>query len=151
LSGATKAREKLLASSITYLDALAQDAQGNQGLLRELAEAYEKAAEVRGMGGVANLGLAELAEQNMRKALALREQVLATNPSSIDFRVELARTSLNLASMSGNPIEGQALANRALEITQAASRQDPNNVRARAVLATAHYHIGEQLRANQPK
>jgi tetratricopeptide (TPR) repeat protein len=52
-----------------------RDHQGDQGLLLELAEAYEKVAEVRGISGVANLGQAELAEQNMRKALALREQI----------------------------------------------------------------------------
>jgi tetratricopeptide (TPR) repeat protein len=151
LAGSTKAREKLLASSIAYLDALARDATGDRALLRELAEAYEKVAEVRGMGGVANLGLADVAEQNMRKSLALREQVLATNPSSIDFRLELSRTSRNVASMSHDPKEAQALARHSMEIAQVAFRQDPKNVKVRSTLASAHYAIGEQVRAEQPK
>jgi len=151
LSGATKAREKLLASSIAYLDALARDTEGDTALKRELAEAYEKVAEVRGISGVANLGLVELAEQNMRKALALREQVLAADPSSMDFRLDVSRTSRNLASMSHDPAEAEALTRRALEIAQLAVQQDPDSVKARGALANAHYQIGEQLRAKQPQ
>ncbi|MBZ5607940.1 MAG: protein kinase [Acidobacteriia bacterium] len=150
LAGATKAREKLLSASIAYLDALARDAKGDPALLRELAEAYEKAAQVRGTPGFANLGREEVAVQNLRKAMALREQLLATDPSSIDFRLELARATRLLAQLIQDPAEARGLAQRALEMVQLAARRPPVDDKIRAELASAHYQVGQQLVATDP-
>jgi tetratricopeptide (TPR) repeat protein len=150
LAGATGAREKLLSSSIAYLDALSSDAQGDPALLRELAQAYEKAAEVRGTPGMANLGQSAFAAQNLRKAMALREQVLATDPSSIDFRLELARTSRLLASLLTDPAEAARLTRRTLEIAEQAARQRPHDLKVEGELAGAHYQMGQQLLLQAP-
>ena len=146
LAGTTKVREKLLARGIAFLDALSHDAQGDQGLLRELAEAYQNVAEVRGIGGVANLGRSDLAIENLRKAVALREQVLATQPSSIEFRVELSRTLRTLATQIKDTAEADRLARRSLQIAEAAVHDAPGHSNARAALAGAHFEMGEVLR-----
>jgi tetratricopeptide (TPR) repeat protein len=148
LAGATKVREKLLTRGIAFLDALSRDAKGDPGLLRELAEAYQNIAEVRGAEGVSNLGKQGMATENLRKAVALREQVLLTHPKSIELRLELCVTLRRLASLIGDNAESDRLTRRSLEIAEAAVQDAPGNPRARVALASAHYQMGERLRGS---
>ena len=146
LAGALKAREKLLSRTVDYLDALSRDAGGDPELLRELAQAYERVAEVQGREGVSNLGRTELAGQNVRKALALREQLLATNPASTDFSLDLGQTIRSLLNLTRDPAEKRALALRSLNIAESAEKRNPENVRARTAIAGAYYEMGELTR-----
>ena len=148
LAGATKVREKLLTRGIAFLDALSRDAKGDPALLRELAEAYQHISEVRGMDGVSNLGKQDVATENLRKAVALREQVLGTQPKSIELRLELSVTLRRLAALIGDNAESDRLIRRSLEIAEAAVRDAPGNPKARAALASAHYQMGESLRGS---
>lgn len=148
LAGATKVREKLLTRGIAFLDALSLDAKGDPGLLRELAEAYQHIAEVRGGEGVSNLGKQDMAIENLRKAAVLREQVLATQPKSVEFRLELCVTLRRLAALLNNSAEGDRLIRRSLELAEAALHDAPQDPKARAALAGAHYQMGERLRGS---
>jgi eukaryotic-like serine/threonine-protein kinase len=150
VAGATKARELLLARSLEYLDRLSQDAANNPELARELAVAYEKVAGVRGLGGIANLGMPEMAAENLRKALTLREQVLASNPTSLDFRIELAGAAQLLAGMTKNPAEAARLIGRAREILEAAP-QKRGDQRLSNALATVHFQSAQLIQATQPR
>jgi tetratricopeptide (TPR) repeat protein len=152
VAGATKARELLLARSLEYLDRLSQDAGNNPELARELAAAYEKVAGVRGMeGGIANLGLPEVPVENMRKALTLREQVLASNPSSLDFRVELADTSRRLAGITKDPAEATRLIQHSREILEEVVREKPTDQRLRSYLANVHFQTAGLIQAARPQ
>lgn len=151
VAGATKARELLLARSLEYLDRLSKDAGNNPELARELAAAYEKVAVVRGVGGIANLGLPEMAAENLRKALTLREQVLASNPSSIGFRVELANTAGQLAGMAKDPAEAARLIQRARQILEEAARQNPADQRLRNSLANVHFQNASLIQEAKPQ
>ncbi len=151
VAGATKARELLLERSLEYLDRLSKDAGNNPDLARELAAGYEKVASVRGEGGIANLGLPEVAAENIRKALALREQVVASNPTSLDFRIELAGTARQLAGMTKNPADAARLNQRAREILEDAVRQRPTDQRLRIYLANVIFQRAGQIQATQPQ
>ncbi len=151
VAGATKARELLLARSLEYLDRLSQDAGNNPELARELAAAYVKLADVRGSGGMANLGLPEISVENLRKALTLREQVLASNPSSLAFRMELADTARQLAGMTKDPAEAARLIQRARGILEEASRQNPTDRRLRNYLANVHFQSAGLIQAAHPQ
>ena len=100
LAGATPARELLLRRSLQYLDALSKEAGSSVPLQRDLANGYERAAILQGAPGMANLGSSQSARRTMQNALALRQRVLATNPRSVDFRRELARTHREFVSLS---------------------------------------------------
>jgi eukaryotic-like serine/threonine-protein kinase len=151
VAGATKARELLLARSLEYLDRLSKDAGNNPDLARELAAGYEKVAGVRGLGGVANLGLPEVAVENIRKALTLREQVLASNPSSLGFRVELADTARQLAGITRDPAEATRLIQRSREILEEAVRQRPTDQRLRIYLANVIFQGAGLMQTTQPQ
>jgi hypothetical protein len=55
LPGATPVRERLVRDALAYLDGLAAEAANDRSLLRELASAYERVADVQGGSLEANL------------------------------------------------------------------------------------------------
>jgi eukaryotic-like serine/threonine-protein kinase len=84
LPGSTKARELVLRRAAEYLDGLSGEAQGNADLQRELALAFQRLGDVQGGGGAANLGDTKAALESYRKALALREALLAQGSAWVD-------------------------------------------------------------------
>jgi eukaryotic-like serine/threonine-protein kinase len=85
LPGATPAREMLVKNATRYLDQLASET--NDSALRvELAAGYDKLADVQGAWRQPSLGDSGSAEANFRKAIALRETLLATRPNDKETR-----------------------------------------------------------------
>ena len=74
LPGATRARERLVATASKYLDSLSADAHDDPTLRRDLAAAYERLGDVLGRTLSAKYG-DSLA--SYRKALAIREALFA--------------------------------------------------------------------------
>ena len=89
LPGSTPARSLIVQRGLKYLDSLAKDAAGDRGLQRELAAAYEKLGAVQYTPTVAHLGDLPGALESHRKAAALREALVATDPSNRDYRRDL--------------------------------------------------------------
>jgi eukaryotic-like serine/threonine-protein kinase len=89
LPGSTPARSLIVQRGLKYLDSLAKDAAGDRGLQRELAAAYEKLGAVQYTPSVAHLGDLPGALESHRKAAALREALVAAEPSNRDYRREL--------------------------------------------------------------
>lgn len=98
LPGSTPARKILLDKALEYLDSLAREASNDPALLRELATAYERVAEVQGHYLNDNLGDTGASLQSYQKGLALREQLVATRGSDWQDRLALANSYRNLAS-----------------------------------------------------
>lgn len=81
LPGSTKAREKIVAVSMDYLDGLSREARNDLDLKLEVAAGYVSTAEVQGIPMVPNLGKFKEADDSLAKASALVESVLAAVPS----------------------------------------------------------------------
>jgi non-specific serine/threonine protein kinase/serine/threonine-protein kinase len=82
LPGSTVVRQRLVATAQEYLDSLAREAQGDLGLQRELAGAYERLGDVQGGAMTANLGDMSGALSSYHKAMAIREAV-ASAPAAV--------------------------------------------------------------------
>ncbi len=80
--GPTKARHLLVRRAREYLDSLAQEANGDATLQRELAAAYLKLGDVQSRLNDANVGDTAGALESYRKALALQGALLAA-PTTI--------------------------------------------------------------------
>jgi eukaryotic-like serine/threonine-protein kinase len=83
LPGSTEVRARLVRDALSYLDSLAAESQGDASLQHELADAYEKLAQIQGGLFEASLGDTAAALESRRKALEIREALAAANPQDI--------------------------------------------------------------------
>jgi eukaryotic-like serine/threonine-protein kinase len=101
LPGSTPARSLIVQRGLQYLDSLSKDAAGDRGLQRELAAAYEKLGAVQYTPTVAHLGDLHGARESHRKAAALREVLVAADPSNRDYRRDLLDSYWFIATLVG--------------------------------------------------
>ena len=78
-----------MAKALKYLDSLARDGQADPSLQRELAAGYRRIGEVDN----SNLGDPAGAVASYRKALTIREALLASRSATLDDLVEFAETT----------------------------------------------------------
>jgi len=81
LTGSMKARELLVTTSLRYLDSLAAEAGDDPGLQLELAQAYEKVADVQGYSKVPNLGHPTDSLESYAKALRIARTLEPSRPA----------------------------------------------------------------------
>jgi len=84
--GTTKAREVMVRTALASLDGLANEAGGDASILMDLAEAYEKAAQVQGVPGYQNLGHVDEALASQRKSVDLFRQLIRIRPNDPEVR-----------------------------------------------------------------
>lgn len=101
LPGSTPARSLIVQRGLKYLDSLSKDAAGDRGLQRELAAAYEKLGAVQYTPTVAHLGDLPGSLESHRKAAALREALVAADPSNRDYRRDLLDSYWFIATLVG--------------------------------------------------
>jgi non-specific serine/threonine protein kinase/serine/threonine-protein kinase len=121
LPGSTSARRLLVTRALEYLDSLNQQAKGDISLQRELAAAYERVGDVLGYPYAANLGDKPGALQSYRKALAIREALVAADPNDARLQQELAGNYFRVAEVleaGGDFAEALEAVRKALLITQ---------------------------------
>ena len=106
--GTVRSRELLVRRGLEYLNRL-DPASGPEdlALLRDVAAAYEKLADVQG-GGNASLGDSAGAKDSLRKAVVLRERIAESRSATLQDRLDLARARSSLAEMLG-PSSEEAL------------------------------------------
>lgn len=141
----TRARKLIVDKGLEYLNVLARDAGSDAALDREIAAGYEKVAAIQGHPAVANLGDATGALENYRKALAMREQLLAADPRNPRLERELARTYEELAVLvrfNGDAKTAFDYATRALELATDAARSAPHDTDAQLYLASQLSSLG---------
>ena len=148
LPGSTTARSLIVQRGLNYLDSLAQDAAGDQGLQRELAAAYEKLGVVQYTPSIAHLGDLEGALRSHRKAAALRESLVAADPNNRDYRRELLDSYWFIATLIGK----QGDLTRELEMIrqqlpgrQELAASEKEDFVDRYNLAGTHVYIGSSL------
>ncbi len=80
LPGATEARRLLVTRALEYLDRLAGEARDDPALQRELADGYQRIAQVQNSGLGANVGDISGALDSYGKALAIRKSLADRAP-----------------------------------------------------------------------
>ena len=130
LPGSTAARKVVVEKALQYLDKLSQEARGDSSLQRELAEGYQRIGDVQGNILIANLGDTAGALQSYRRALALRQTLLAAHPRSFTDAIGLAaalrmvaNTSLLSGDTAGAARYGQLAVTTAEQAAQAQPRE----------------------------
>jgi tetratricopeptide (TPR) repeat protein len=81
LPGSTAVRASIVETARRYLDGLSQDAGTDPGLIRELAQAYQRLGDVQGTDQ-ASLGQLDDARSSYRKALEMYQRLPARDRSS---------------------------------------------------------------------
>jgi non-specific serine/threonine protein kinase/serine/threonine-protein kinase len=109
LPGATPARQLMVTRALEYLDRLAGEGGDDLALKRELADAYQRLAQLQNSGLGANLGDTKGAIESYGKALAIRESLAARAPVDSQDVLGLALLEFDLGTLhraQGRP--GQA-------------------------------------------
>jgi len=148
LPGATPARSVIVQRGLKYLDSLAQDAAGDRGLQRELAAAYEKLGAVQYTPTVAHLGDLPGALESHRKAAALREALVAADPTNRDYRRELLDSYWYIATLLGNQgdlTRELEMIQRQLPAREELASQESSDFTDRYNLAGTYVYIGKEL------
>ncbi len=96
LDGALPAHELVVTNAFEYLDGLAQEAQGNTELTREVASAYERVGDIQ--GGIRNPSRGETADAlaSYRQALALRQTLVSASPDDPELKNELVHSHVTI-------------------------------------------------------
>jgi serine/threonine protein kinase len=97
LPGATPVRVRLVRDALSYLNTLAQEAEGDPSLQRELAVAYRRVADVQGGSTRLNLGDTRGAIESYRKSLAILDALLRRDPNDPATRRDAGLVSTDLA------------------------------------------------------
>jgi non-specific serine/threonine protein kinase/serine/threonine-protein kinase len=148
LPGSTPARELLVRRALEYLGTLSKESANDPVLQRDLAEAYEKLADVQGIQGGAALGDSAGALSSMKTAVQIREQLVARPaPQPADQRL-LAKTLSSYGAAlatTGDMKGGVAASRRAVELVEAAVRGLPSDRELRRAVADAHFFLSNRL------
>jgi non-specific serine/threonine protein kinase/serine/threonine-protein kinase len=145
LPGATPARKLIVDRALQYLDALAKEAKGDQSLQLELAAAYEKVGDVQGGFRASNLGDVPGSIASYRKALAIRQAVVAADPANVAAQRELFTSHGKLSDAltgAGDSAGSLEQLRQLMPIAERLSAMDPNNLGDRRNLAVAYLDYG---------
>ncbi|HYY43245.1 MAG TPA: protein kinase, partial [Pyrinomonadaceae bacterium] len=148
LPGSTTARALLVKRALEYLDSLAQEAQDDPSLQRELVAAYLKVGNVQGNPNNANLGDAAGALQSYAKAQTLATRLVALNPADAQARrfIGVVNEKMSDVQAGTGDIGGAVGSARAsLSIFKAIADAAPANMEARQSLAISYIKSGDVL------
>ncbi len=142
--GSTAARELVVSKALTYLDSLAQEANGDLSFQRELATAYERVGEVQGSFDSANVGDTAQALSSLKKAVAIRQTIAAEQHDSHLSLTNLANTYEMLGLMLSSTGEYQEALDNACKAVQIEEKFDvPRSSAAdQEALAGSYYVLG---------
>ena len=147
LPGSTPAREMIVRRALEYLGTLAKESSGDRDLQRDLAEAYEKLADVQGLSG-SGLGDSTGALASMKAAVQIREGLVASDPADLSDRSLLAKALGGWGSAlarSGETAGAVAASRRAVELLEAAVAQKPKDPQLLRSVALAHFFLSNRL------
>ena len=143
VSGTTKAKELLVSTAREYLDSLARSAGDDRGLLLELAEAYERLADVQGGSSQINLNQRNPALESRLRAIEIRKQLTgqdwAQDAKLVGLLFEVADDLRNLGRLD----EALAMGRQAVETGEELLRGAPPE--AFVSLGSAHVILGRVL------
>jgi eukaryotic-like serine/threonine-protein kinase len=148
LPGATQARQLVVSESLQYLNSLASEASDDPSLQSELATAYSRLSVIQATSTAGNLGDTQGALESERKALALRQSLVAAAPQDPELRRELSLSYQRMGQLlrevddTENAVEHFR---KALEISESLVESDPTDLLARKSLADVYHGFGQVL------
>jgi serine/threonine protein kinase/Flp pilus assembly protein TadD len=151
LPGSTPARELLVSRALEYLDKLASEAGQDPSLKLELAAAYDKVGDIQGGFGTSHLGQRQKAGESYRKALAIREALVAAAPDNVDFRRRLATSYTKLGDILWIEVDingALEFYGKALAVNKKLAAESPNDTEIRSELAISYRNFGYMHGAN---
>jgi tetratricopeptide (TPR) repeat protein len=119
--GSTRTREKLVKTSLDYLDALYHESGTDRVLQEELATAYSKVGDIQGAQMGSNTGDHAGAMQSYVRAIALLEPLVAADPGNHQAGVKLANVYGQQASLllvANRKEEALASAQKGVDLTE---------------------------------
>ncbi len=146
--GPTRARQKLVAKALEYLDGLAREVQADNQLKREISETYLRIGDIQGRAGHANLGDTAGALTSYRKAVDILEPLARAEPQNQEILVSLSFAYENigkiqtLGSESASAVETQK---KAWTIRRNLLDFAPENTKYRRLTAESLVRIGDSL------
>jgi non-specific serine/threonine protein kinase/serine/threonine-protein kinase len=147
--GSTPARKLLVTRGLEYLDALANESQGDPSLQREVAAAYLRMGDIQGNVGVANLGDFQGATSSYEKARQILVAALAKSPGDVDASLSLVEADRKLSnSYVGvrNLAEGMRSARDAVAVAEPIAKAKPAEERVRRSLGSAYFALAIALK-----
>jgi len=146
LPGSTPARRLLVQRAQEYLSKLAQRAQNDRALQRELAEAYLKVGDVQGNPYAPNLGDIEGAAQSYAQALQISQALVRANAKDSEAQGYLGRSYKSLGEVQpllGKPSEAAVNLRWATEVFESLVAAKPTDEALRAELASSYQVLGD--------
>ena len=98
-AGITELPDTHVKNTLEYLDNLDAESNGDISLQSEVATAYQKVGDFQGNPYRSNLGNIQGAIASYRKSLAIREKLVAENPSNDEMRRNLANSYESIGDM----------------------------------------------------
>ncbi len=148
LPGSTPARQLILTRALEFLDNLAKDSGDDRQLQRELAAAFERVGDVQGQARESNLGDPKAALASYKKALAIRERLVATAPNDADARRDLVPNYGKLSDLlwdAGDSAGSMEYSQRLLRLAEALAAAPGATTADSLRLATSYLDYGYKL------
>ncbi|MBK7933866.1 MAG: protein kinase [Acidobacteria bacterium] len=142
-----KARELLVARALEYLDKLAAESAGNIELKSELASAYEQIGEVQSELFRPFAGKTSEAVLSQQKALKLRHEIYAENPSAEHATSVSASYQKvgNVLLTSGKIGEARDNYRQSVELLKPLVAAEPAKTDTRRQLARSYAALGQSI------
>ncbi|MDX2151953.1 MAG: protein kinase [Bryobacteraceae bacterium] len=128
LPGAAKARQRLLETSVVYLDQVAQQKSNDPEVQRDLALAWQRTGELQGYVLGSNLGQSQKALESYRRALGHLDQSLRLKPDQPEAqlaRIDLLRHVGDILSYNNSSKEAMEAFSRAFRLADEWKAQHP--------------------------
>src|SRR4030095_4635326 len=135
----------LVTRSLEYLDKLSSDRGQDSALQLELASAYDRIGNIQGGLFTSNLGQRNEADVSYRKALAIRQALVAQEPKNILFRRWLTTSYSKVAhilQVQGDLHGALEYHSKALGVCKQNAADSPKDPKILSDLALCYTHFG---------
>lgn len=151
LPGSTPARQLLVQHALQYLDGLASESAGDRRLRRELADAYQKVADVQGNPFHPNLGDLGGGLASYGKAIGMLAPVVASGYATDEEKSSLATAYLGRGGIevaAGSSAAAVVDSRRGLALREELARAEPANGRRQMDVAQALQFLAFHLQGS---
>ena len=146
LPGSTEAREMLVKTALEYLDSLAQEAEGDASLQKELVTAYLRVGDVQGYPTRANLGQTAAALESYRRSVEIAEKLRASGRADDALLRVLADTygkAARIKIITGKFSEAKEPIQKSLDIGEQLFASGARDAVTYRLIINAYHELGD--------